>query len=70
MDALSVKEWVDDPSHRGRQPGWAIVKSGDYARPVRRLAVRWAQTQRAEVPGTVDLDFGAGRGHGVVVPAS
>jgi hypothetical protein len=39
--ALSVKEWVDDPSHRGRQLGWAIVKSGDYARPVRRLAVRW-----------------------------
>jgi Transposase DDE domain group 1 len=39
--ALSVKEWVDDPSHRGRQLGWAIVKSGDYARPVKRLAVRW-----------------------------
>ena len=39
--ALSVKEWADDPSHRGRQLGWAIVKSGDYARPVRRLAVRW-----------------------------
>jgi hypothetical protein len=39
--ALSVKEWVDDPSHRGRQLGWAIVKSGDYARPVRRLAIRW-----------------------------
>jgi hypothetical protein len=39
--ALSVKEWVDDPSHRGRQLGWAIVKSGDYVRPVRRLAVRW-----------------------------
>jgi hypothetical protein len=39
--ALSVKEWMDDPSHGGRQLGWAIVKSGDYARPVRRLAVRW-----------------------------
>jgi Transposase DDE domain group 1 len=39
--ALSVKEWADDPSHRGRQLGWAIVKSGDYARPVRRLAIRW-----------------------------
>ena len=21
--------------------GWALVKSGDYARPVRRLALRW-----------------------------
>lgn len=39
--ALSVKEWMDDPSHRKRQLGWAIVKSGDYARPVRRLAMRW-----------------------------
>ena len=39
--ALSVKEWVDDPAHRGRQLGWALVKKGDYARPVRRLAVRW-----------------------------
>jgi hypothetical protein len=39
--ALSVKEWMDDPSHGGRQLGWAIVKSGDYARPVRRLAIRW-----------------------------
>lgn len=39
--ALSVKEWMDDPLHRGRQLGWAIVKSGDYARPVRRLAIRW-----------------------------
>lgn len=39
--ALSVQEWVDDPRHCGRQLGWAIVKSGDYARPVRRLAMRW-----------------------------
>jgi hypothetical protein len=39
--ALSVKEWVEDPSHGGRQLGWVIVKSGEYARPVRRLALRW-----------------------------
>jgi hypothetical protein len=39
--ALSVREWHDDPRHRGRQMGWALVKEGDYARPVRRLALRW-----------------------------
>ena len=39
--ALSVREWVADPAHPGRELGWAIVKSGDYARPVRRLALRW-----------------------------
>jgi hypothetical protein len=39
--ALSVREWVADPRHKGREVGWAIVKEGDYARPVRRLAVRW-----------------------------
>lgn len=39
--ALSVGEWHDDPQHRGRQMGWALVKEGDYVRPVRRLALRW-----------------------------
>lgn len=39
--ALSVREWVSDPRHTGRELGWAIVKEGDYARPVRRLALRW-----------------------------
>jgi hypothetical protein len=39
--ALSVREWVADPCHPGRELGWAIVKAGDYARPVRRLALRW-----------------------------
>jgi hypothetical protein len=39
--ALSVREWVSDPRHKGRELGWAVVKEGDYARPVRRLALRW-----------------------------
>ena len=39
--ALSVREWVRDPRHEGRELGWAVVKSGDFARPVRRLALRW-----------------------------
>jgi hypothetical protein len=39
--ALSVREWVADPRQKGRELGWAIVKEGDYARPVRRLALRW-----------------------------
>jgi hypothetical protein len=39
--ALSVREWMQDPRHKGRELGWAIVKEGDYARPVRRLALRW-----------------------------
>ena len=39
--ALSVREWVADPRHKGRELGWAVVKEGDYARPVRRLALRW-----------------------------
>ncbi|MFL6332499.1 MAG: transposase [Pyrinomonadaceae bacterium] len=30
--ALSVREWVADPRHKGREVGWAIVKEGDYAR--------------------------------------
>jgi hypothetical protein len=41
--ALSVREWVADPRHQGREVGWAIVKEGDYARPVRRLALRWGK---------------------------
>ena len=32
---------MSDPRHKGRELGWAIVKEGDYARPVRRLALRW-----------------------------
>jgi hypothetical protein len=39
--ALSVREWVSDPRHKGRELGWAVVKEGDYAQPVRRLALRW-----------------------------
>jgi hypothetical protein len=39
--ALSVGEWHEDPRQRGRQLGWALVKEGDYARPVRRVAIRW-----------------------------
>lgn len=39
--SLGVREWVEDPRRRGRQLGWAVVKSGDYERPVRRLAIRW-----------------------------
>lgn len=38
---LSVREWVSDPRRPGRELGWALVKSGDYARSVRRLALRW-----------------------------
>ncbi len=38
--ALSVREWVADPRRPGRELGWAPVKSGDYARPVRRPALR------------------------------
>jgi hypothetical protein len=39
--AISVREWVADPRRPGRELGWALVKGGDYARPVRRLALRW-----------------------------
>lgn len=39
--ALSVREWHSDPKRPGRELGWAIVKGGDYARPVRRVALRW-----------------------------
>src|SRR5215210_779021 len=39
--ALAVKEWVDDPRHRGRQLGWVEVTNKSYVRHVRQLAVRW-----------------------------
>jgi hypothetical protein len=39
--ALSVEEWHGDPKRPGRELGWALVRSGDYARPVRRVAMRW-----------------------------
>jgi hypothetical protein len=39
--ALSVREWVADQRHKGREMGWAIVKEGDYTCPVRRVALRW-----------------------------
>lgn len=39
--AGSVGEWHEGPRQRGRQLGWALVKEGDYARPVRRVAIRW-----------------------------
>jgi hypothetical protein len=39
--SLAVKEWVDDPRHRGRQLGWVEVRNESYVREVRRLTVRW-----------------------------
>ena len=39
--ALSVRQWYEDPRHRERQIGWALVKDDNYVRPVRRLAMRW-----------------------------
>ena len=36
----SVTEWIDDPDQPGRQVGWVREESLEYARPVRRLAVR------------------------------
>jgi hypothetical protein len=38
--AASVQEWIDDPQIEGRQVGWVSLPASDYARPVRRLAVR------------------------------
>jgi hypothetical protein len=38
---LAVKEWVDDPRHRGRELGWVEVTNQSYVRHVRQLAVRW-----------------------------
>lgn len=39
--SLAVKQWVDDPRHRGRQLGWVEVTNKSYVRKVRQLAVRW-----------------------------
>jgi hypothetical protein len=38
--AASVQEWVDDPHVQGRQVGWVSLPATEYARPVRRIAVR------------------------------
>jgi hypothetical protein len=38
--AASVAEWVDDPQTPGRQVGWVTLPAAQYARPVRRVAVR------------------------------
>jgi len=38
--AASVQEWVDDPQREGRQVGWVSLPATEYARPVRRLALR------------------------------
>src|SRR6266852_280040 len=38
--AASVQEWVDDPQIEGRQVGWVSLPASEYARPVRRIAVR------------------------------
>jgi hypothetical protein len=38
--AASVQEWVDDPQVQGRQVGWVSLPATEYARPVRRIAVR------------------------------
>ncbi len=34
------QEWVDDPQREGRQVGWVSLPATEYARPVRRLALR------------------------------
>ena len=40
--ALSFERWYSDPRQAGREIGWALVKSGQYAREnVRRIALRW-----------------------------
>jgi hypothetical protein len=36
----SVQYWVDDPKVEGRQVGWVRLPTPEYARPVRRIAVR------------------------------
>ena len=38
--AASVTAWVDDPRTPGRQVGWVTTAATQYARPVRRIAVR------------------------------
>lgn len=36
----SVQQWIDDPKVKGRQVGWVEIPAPEYARPVRRIAVR------------------------------
>ena len=38
--AASVREWVADPRHPGREMGWVTIPASEYVRPVRRMAVR------------------------------
>jgi hypothetical protein len=35
--SLAVKQWVDDPRHRGRQLGWVEVTNKNYVRKVSRI---------------------------------
>ena len=45
--AATVAEWFDDPQHPERQVGWVVPEdTPDYARPVRRLAIRWRKRNR------------------------
>jgi hypothetical protein len=45
--ARTVVEWFDDPAHPERQVGWVVPEgTPDYARPVRRLAIRWRKRNR------------------------
>lgn len=47
MWAATVAEWSDDPNHPERQVGWVVPEdTPDYARPVRRLAIRWRKRHR------------------------
>ena len=39
--AATIEEWFDDPTNPNRQLGWVPSEVSDYARPVRRLAIRW-----------------------------
>jgi hypothetical protein len=45
--ASTVVEWFDDPARPERQVGWVVPEqTPDYARPVRRLAIRWRNRNR------------------------
>lgn len=45
--ADTVVERFDDPAHPERQVGWVVPEdTPDYARPVRRLAIRWRKRNR------------------------
>lgn len=45
--AATVAEWFSDPNHPERQVGWVVPEdTPDYARPVRRLAIRWRKRNR------------------------